>query len=139
MIDWHDVIEGTAIAAGLGVLVQAVEDRAPTTQKADLYTGLIAGAGYVGGLVLVNANSEAGRGEGAYEAGEALLYGASALLAAEGTRYVDHRLAAGAAASAANQADQLNPPPSPQQPLIPGYPDISGAPYGESYVADVAA
>jgi hypothetical protein len=35
------------------------------------------------------------------------------------------------------QAGQALLPPTPQKPLVPGYPDISSAPYGEAYEAEV--
>jgi hypothetical protein len=104
MIDWHDVVERTVVAAGLGAVVQAVEHRAPTTRTADQYAGALLAAAYIGGLVLVNANDEGGIGQGSFEAGEALLDGASYGVGSLLTRYVDSRLAASGANVSANLA-----------------------------------
>lgn len=85
-LDTLDVAEITAAGFGLGVLYQAVEDRVPAAQV-DLYTGGIAGLGYLGGLALMHQNSR--RGGSGYELGHTLAAGAAALAGAQTTRWVD--------------------------------------------------
>ena len=89
-LDTTALVEGTATAVGFGVVFQAIEDRAPTTQAADLYPAIFAGAGYLGGLALQHYGRF--EGGGAFEVGEAMTYASAALLGASGTRYVDHRI-----------------------------------------------
>lgn len=100
-LDTTAVIEGTATGLGLGVVFQAIEDRAPTTTTADLYPAIFAGAAYVTGIGLQHY----GRydGGGASRVGQAMTDGAAALLGASATRYVDHRLQNQAALAEAEQ------------------------------------
>ena len=114
-LDVIDIAEGTAAAVALAVATQAVEDRAPTTAQADQYSALVSGGGAALGLVLMHMNTDGRNGDGAFEVGKALWYGGTTLLTAEGTRYVDHRLAASAAA-AANAANAARTPPAAEPP-----------------------
>lgn len=116
-----DVVQGTIGAVALAVLTQAVENRAPTAEQADQYSAAVAGAGAALGLYLMHRNDEGGRGAASHELGEGLWYAGLALLGAEGVRYVDHRLAASAAAKSAAMLSQVRAP----QTAVSGPPPVS--------------
>lgn len=114
-----ELVQGTVAALGLAVLAQAIEDRAPTPEQADQWAAAVALAGAGTGLYLMHANSPT-RGSATHEIGKALWYSGASWLGAEGTRYVDHRLASAAAASSAAKMASVRSVPTPAAPTPSG-------------------